>query len=92
MHIYITNLLLTFNTQGSKPEYLVQWRGYPMEACSWEYASNIGSKPKRYKAVCVFVCVCVRVRVRVVCAVVCVCVCVCVCVSACMHYLHNYIL
>ena len=34
--------------QGSRTEYLVQWKGYLLETCSWECASNIGSKPKRY--------------------------------------------
>ena len=47
MYIYITNLFYIY-TQGSKTEFFVQWSGYPMDACSWECASNIGSKPKRY--------------------------------------------
>ena len=44
-------LLLNY-MQGSQKEYLVQWSGYPMEACSWERASNIGTQLKWYIMCC----------------------------------------
>ena len=31
---------------GSQKEYLVQWSDFPLEACSLERASNIGTQLK----------------------------------------------
>ena len=42
LYIYV------FAIQGSKNEYLVLWKGYPMEAATWEPSENIEAELLRF--------------------------------------------
>ena len=47
-----------FAIQGSKNEYLVLWKGYPMEAATWEPSENIEAGLLRFALLILFQMLC----------------------------------